>query len=166
MARRTLRIEIKKTGDGRPSLACIREDGSRTWARVHPFLPTHDLAHYAVESVLGIDDAFFGLIAQGWDIDAFAAPGAGLRLPPSALWVERIVGHIERGVATDAETLAAALALDDAPAVGAPGTPGAMVSAAQFAAIGACRAGGIAAWRTLPPGETLRLVFPATDAPS
>lgn len=162
MGRRTLRIEIKKTGDGRPNLACVREDGTRTWSRVHPFLPTHDLAHYAVESVLGIDDAFFGLIAQGWDIDAFAAPGAGLRLPPNALCVERIVGHIERGVAADAEALAAALALDAEQGRGAPCTT---VSAEQLAAIGACRAEGIAAWRALPPGETLRLVFPATDAP-
>ncbi|MFM8779973.1 MAG: hypothetical protein ACKOFO_00550 [Gemmatimonadota bacterium] len=66
-ARRTLRIEFKRTSDGRPSLACVREDGTRTWARVHPFLPTHDLTHCAVESVLGVDDAFFGLIALGWD---------------------------------------------------------------------------------------------------
>lgn len=32
----TLTIELKKTKDGRPSLACVRPDGTRTWARVHP----------------------------------------------------------------------------------------------------------------------------------
>ena len=159
--RPALRIELKKTGDGRPSLACVRADGSRTWARVHPFLPTHDLAHYAVESVLGIDDAFFGLVAQGWDIDDFAAPGAGKGLPPAALCVERIVGHIERGVATDAEALAAALALD---AEQAGGTPCTTVSASQLAAIGTLRAARIAEWRALAPGETLRLTFPAPAA--
>ena len=59
----TLTIEFKKTKDGRPSLACVRPDGTRTWARVHPFFPTHDLTHCAVESVLGFDQAFFGLVA-------------------------------------------------------------------------------------------------------
>ena len=60
----TLTIELKKTKDGRPSLACVRPDGTRTWARVHPFLPTHDLTHGAVESVLGFDQAFFGLVTE------------------------------------------------------------------------------------------------------
>ena len=125
MGRPTLRIEIKKTHDGRPSLACVRADASRTWARVHPFLPTHDLAHYAVESVLGIDDAFFGLIAQGWAIDDFASPGVVRRLPAAAMYVERIVGYVERGMAPDAAALASALALDGTAAAEPTGAAGA-----------------------------------------
>jgi len=54
-------IEIRKGRDGPPSLTCIRADGSRTWARMHPFFPLHDLTHLAVESVMGFDQAFFGL---------------------------------------------------------------------------------------------------------
>ena len=162
MGRPTLRIEIKKTGDGRPNLACVREDGTRTWARVHPFLPTHDLTHCAVESVLGFDDAFFGLIAQGWAIDDFALPGAGLRLPPGALCVEQIVGLIERGVATDAAALGEALALQGAQEGRPPCT---QVGADQLAAIGRLRAALIADWRALAPGETLRVTFPAEAPP-
>ena len=163
-ARRSLRIEIKKTHDGRPSLACVRADASRTWARVHPFLPTHDLAHYAVESVLGIDDAFFGLIAQGWAIDDFASPGVVRRLPAAAMYVERVVGYVERGMAPDAAALASALALDGTTAAEPTGAEFPAVTEEQLAAITALRAACIAEWRALPPGETLRLTFPATPA--
>lgn len=156
-ARRTLRIEIKRTSDGRPSLACVRDDGTRTWARVHPFLPTHDLTHCAVESVLGIDDAFFGLIAQGWDIDDFAAPGVVRRLPPAALCVEQVVGHIERAIAVDADALAEALALEAARTGRAPC---ASVAPDQLAAIERLRGVLLDAWRATPPGDTLRITFP------
>jgi hypothetical protein len=155
--RRTLRIELKRTADGRPSLACVREDGTRTWARVHPFLPTHDLTHCAVESVLGVDDAFFGLIAQGWDIDDFAAPGVVRRLPAAALCVEQVVGHIERAVAVDADALAEALALEAARTGRSPCLD---VRADQLEAIRRLRGALLDAWRATPPGETLRLTFP------
>jgi hypothetical protein len=134
---------------------------------VHPFLPTHDLAHYAVESVLGIDDAFFGLIAQGWAIDDFASPGVVRRLPAAAMYVERVVGYVERGMAPDAAALAAALALDGttvADATEAAGAEFPAVTEEQLAAITALRAACIAEWQALPPGETLRLTFPATPA--
>ena len=156
-ARRTLRIEIKRTSDGRPSLACVRDDGTRTWARVHPFLPTHDLTHCAVESVLGIDDAFFGLIAQGWDIDDFAAPGVVRRLPAAALCVEQVVGHIERAIAVDADALAEALALEVTRTGRAPCRD---VRPDELAAIERLRHALLDAWRATPPGETLRLTFP------
>ncbi len=64
-------IQLKKGRDGPATLACVRADGSRTWGKEHPFFPVHDLTHCAVESVLGFDQAFFGLIARGWDIDHF-----------------------------------------------------------------------------------------------
>ena len=156
-ARRTLRIELKRTADGRPNLACVREDGTRTWSRVHPFLPTHDLTHCAVESVLGVDDAFFGLVAQGWDIDDFAAPGAVQRLPAAALCVEQVVGHIERAVAVDADALTEALALEAARTGRAP-CPS--VPPDQLAAIERLRGALLEAWRSTPPGETLRITFP------
>ncbi|MFM8567519.1 MAG: hypothetical protein ACKOCV_07535 [Gemmatimonadota bacterium] len=160
--RRTLCIELKRTSDGRPSLACVREDGTRTWARVHPFLPTHDLTHCAVESVLGVDDAFFGLIAQGWDIDDFAAAGVVKRLPAAALCVEQVVGHIERAIAVDAEALAEALALEAARTGRAPCHA---VREDQLAAIGRLRGALLEAWRATPTGETLRITFPVAPPP-
>jgi len=85
-------LQLKKVADGRPTLACLRADGSRTWAKLHPFFPEHDLTHCAVESALGITNAFFGLVASGWDLDTFADRGARTRLPVEALWAESIVG--------------------------------------------------------------------------
>ena len=69
-------IQLKKGRDGPATLACVRVDGTRTWGKEHPFFPVHDITHCAVESVLGYDQAFFGLIAAGWDIDDFEKPGA------------------------------------------------------------------------------------------
>ena len=33
----------------------------------------HDLIHYVVETTLGYREAFFGLLAAGWDIQDFGA---------------------------------------------------------------------------------------------
>jgi hypothetical protein len=56
------------------SLTAVRPNGSRTWSRLHPFFPAHDLLHYAVETTLGFHEAFFGLLAAGWAIDDFSRP--------------------------------------------------------------------------------------------
>ena len=91
-----MRIQLKKGRDGPSTLACVRADGSRTWAKEHPFFPLHDLTHCAVESVLGLEEAFFGLISHGWEIDDFAKPGASARLPREAALAEHIVGVLDR----------------------------------------------------------------------
>ena len=92
-------IELKKGRDGPSTLACVRADGTRTWGKVARFFPVHDLTHCAVESVLVFKEAFFGLVASGWSIDDFAAPGVAGRLPVEAVWAESIVGllDLERG---------------------------------------------------------------------
>src|SRR5256885_13197761 len=89
-------IQLKKGRDGPATLVCVRNDGSRTWGREHPFFPLHDLTHYAVECVLGFEHAFFGLIAAGWAIDDFAKPRAASRLPAQAIVAEHIVGVLDR----------------------------------------------------------------------
>lgn len=92
-------IQWKKGRDGPPSLACVREDGTRTWRRVHTFFPLHDMEHCVVESVLAFDRAFFGLVASGWAIEDFEKPGTSARLTDDAMWAEHIVGvlDLERG---------------------------------------------------------------------
>src|SRR5262245_20177690 len=89
-------INLKKGRDGPSTLACVRADGTRTWGREHPFFPLHDLTHCAVESVLGLNEAFFGLIAAGWAIDDFEKPGAGARIPFQGILAEHIVGVLDR----------------------------------------------------------------------
>ena len=92
----TARIRLKKGGDGPATLTLARPDGTRTWSRLHPFSPVHDLLHYAVETTLEFNEAFFGLLVSGWDIDTFGEPGAPARMPPQAMWAETIVGLLDQ----------------------------------------------------------------------
>lgn len=154
-------IELKKGRGGPSTLACRRSDGSRTWATLHPFLPTHDLTHCAVESALGMTEGFFGLIARGWELDDFAAPGAAARLPSQALWAEHIVGLIERQVATDAAGLNEAFqaCLSEAHREGAP-----RLSVQDVEIIDRLRRRLLTRWQGLASGDTLRVRFPASLA--
>jgi len=97
-----LRIEITKQADGAGVLRCTRPDGSATWqkqARHAGHFALHDLTHYAVETVLGYRRGFFGLIAEGWDLDDTTGKGARGALPSEAIEAETIVGlfDAERG---------------------------------------------------------------------
>ncbi|MCL6267408.1 hypothetical protein [Flagellimonas myxillae] len=69
-----MKIQFKKRR-GKPSiLNCIREDGSTTWSEIHPNFEIHDFAHFAVETVLGFTQAFYGLLASGFNIEDFELP--------------------------------------------------------------------------------------------
>ncbi len=93
---RPLIIQLRKGRDGPSVLTCVRADGSRTWSRLHPFHPVHDLLHFALESTLGLRGGFFGLLAQGWSIQDFAAAGAAGRMGDEAAWAECMVGQLDR----------------------------------------------------------------------
>ena len=94
-----LRIRIKKHADGSGALTAVRPDGSVTWQRqkttVSAFFALHDLTHYAVESVLGYSQAFYELLASGWDISDFGKPWARGPLPRQAGDAELIVGFLD-----------------------------------------------------------------------
>jgi len=97
-----LQIEISKRADGAGVLRCTRDDGSVTWqkqAKHGAHFALHDLTHYAVETALGYRRGFFGLIAEGWEVDDTTGKGTRGPLPAEALLVERIVGLFdsERG---------------------------------------------------------------------
>lgn len=97
-----LRIEIFKQPDGAGVLRCTRADGSVTWQKQTKHaahFALHDLTHYAVETTLGCRQGFFGLVAEGWDIEDTTGKGKRGTLPAEALEVERIVGLFdsERG---------------------------------------------------------------------
>jgi len=91
-----LRIQITKRNDGGGVLRCTRADGSVTWQkqtqRHAAHFALHDLTHFAVESGLGLKRGFFGLIAEGWEIDDTTGKGSRGRLPEEAGVVECIVG--------------------------------------------------------------------------
>ena len=90
-----MKIEIVKQPDGAGVLRCTRRDGSVTWqkqARHAAHFALHDLTHFAVETVLSYRRGFFGLIAEGWDVDDTTGKGVRGLLPPEAIEVEKIVG--------------------------------------------------------------------------
>lgn len=92
-------ITFKKHLNKLDTLSCTRKDGSQTWSKIHPGLAIHDLIHYAVETTLGFQNAFYGLLAQGYNIEDFALP-RGERpiallpknLPFEAIYTEFVVG--------------------------------------------------------------------------
>ena len=93
---RGLAIRLKRHTDGSASLTLTRTDGSVTWQRqlgqTGNVFPPHDITHYAVETTLGYEHGFFGLVAEGWEIADFAAPWPRGPLPREAMDVELIVG--------------------------------------------------------------------------
>lgn len=160
-----LLVRIKKKTNGEAALTCERPDGSVTWQRqegqLGRFFPLHDLTHFAVESVLGFDAAFFGSISNGWDISDFAAPGAKNRLTQQAFVAEMLVGFFDleqrTGVLGDADDFAwkAATYCEERKMPSMPFR----ITDAQIVAIRAKRGELFAAWRAVSPGETLELRF-------
>ena len=97
-----MRIEIGKRADGAGVLRCTRKDGSVTWqkqAKHGGHFALHDLTHYAVETALGYRRGFFGLLAEGWDIEETGGKGLHGPVPAETIEVERMVGVFdsERG---------------------------------------------------------------------
>jgi len=91
-----MKVQITKKPDGSGVLRCVRDDGSVTWQkqtdRHAAYFALHDLTHFAVETTLGLRRGFFGLIAEGWDIEDTTGKGARGPLPPEAGEAEMIVG--------------------------------------------------------------------------
>ena len=91
-----MRVQITKKADGSGVLRCVRADGSVTWQkqtdRHAAYFSLHDLTHFAVETTLGYRRGFFGLIAEGWEIEDTTGKGARGPLPPEAGQAETIVG--------------------------------------------------------------------------
>jgi hypothetical protein len=160
-------IQLKKGKDGRSTLACVRPDGSRTWTKLHPFFPVHDLTHCSVEAVFGFRTAFFGLVASGWELDAFDSPEGRGGMSAEALWAECMVGLFDHERATSepwkAETFSEALA---ASLQGMNVPPFRAVTDDEISRVRALRDELAARWRALPPGDTLEVPFPSAVVPA
>lgn len=146
-----LAIQITKRRDGGSVLRCTRADGSVTWQEQEgpnaAFLPLHDLTHFAVETTLGYRRGFFGLIADGWDIDDTTGKGRHGALPDEAVEVERMVGLFDRerasGVGMSVEDFAE--------------FAGRRLAQEQLQAMRSRCAELLWQWRALPPGSALEL---------
>ena len=79
------------------TLTCIRDDGSVTWTHLHRGFVQHDFAHYVVETTLGFQNAFFGLVAKGYDIPGFSEPKTErpFEIPSEAIDAEPVVALLQ-----------------------------------------------------------------------
>jgi hypothetical protein len=160
-----LQIQITKRADGGGVLKCIRADGSETWQkqsdRHAAFFALHDLTHFAVESELGIRDAFFGLIAAGWSIEDTTGKGARGALPLDAQFVENVVGTLDSVRASGARWTAEEFNENTARFAANGGRPAPRrLSDDDLARVRKRRAELFEQWRALPIGQTLELDFP------
>lgn len=151
-----LLVQITKRADGAGVLRCVRADGSATWQkqsqRHAAFFALHDLTHLAVESTLGIRRGFYGLIAEGWEIDDTTGKSPRGPLPPEAGETEFIVGWLDTeragGVIWSADDFNRSAAAHSR-----------RLTEADLRAIRARRSQLFSQWNALPPGATLELRF-------
>ena len=106
-----LTVHLTKQAAGGAVISCVRADGSVTWQRHQgrqaAFFPLHDLTHFAVESELGFRNGFYGLLAEGWNMDETGGKGARGPLPDEAIAVEHLVGMLDLERASGATWTAA-----------------------------------------------------------
>ena len=162
-----LDIRLKRHADGSASITLTREDGTVTWQRQKGSLalvfPLHDLTHFAVEQTLGYRFAFYGLVADGWDISDFSAPWPRGPIPVEAREVEMVVGLFD-GVRRDREhwdaaELNAQLQQLAADSKFARGLIPRAVRDDDLARVRAARSELLSRWAALAGGEALELVF-------
>jgi hypothetical protein len=159
-----LLVQITKRSDGGGVLRCVRADGSITWqkqeGRHAAFFALHDLTHFAVESTLGFRRGFFGLVAEGWEIEETTGKTARGPIPNDAKEVEYIVGSLDSERASGAIWPAEdfnRLAAFYASSSGLPEPR--RLTDEGLARVRARRAELVAQWNTIAPGETLELHF-------
>lgn len=161
-----MRIQITKKANGAGVLRCVRADGSVTWQkqtdRHAAFFALHDLTHFAVETTLGYRRGFFGLIAEGWEIEDTTGKGARGPLPPEAAEVESIVGLF------DAERAGGQIwtveEFNEFAAIQIKGVR--TLSADEIARVKKKRSELFQQWFAVAPGEALELAFDVAAVPS
>jgi hypothetical protein len=159
-----VKLKIKKAGDGNDVMSFVRADGSTTSGRLGSggFGAVHDLTHYVVESSLRLQNGFFGLLQQGWDMRDFEGKGTSARLSDEAIVAECIVGQLTNAVfggpnpsATDFNWL-----IGEAVAGVRPGAIAPFVSPDALAQMQTQLADLLDQWRALAPGQTMELAAP------
>jgi len=157
-------IQFTKRKDGMALLRCVRADGSATWQRQDDdralFFPLHDLTHYAVETELGFERGFYGLIADGWDIADTTGKGARGPLPDEAIETEYIVGSLGAERAGDSPTAAEEFNELSATFAETKGLPAPrQLTNTDLARVRSRMTELFAQWTDLAPGATLELPF-------
>lgn len=167
---RPMLIRMKKTGDG-VVMTCLREGHAAQIRRTayDGFFALHDLLHYAVETALGFDEAFLGLIDSGWSFENFTRRDDPRyrALPPQALAAEHLVNIVSlalrEAVPQDPqllELLTEEINRDVAAAMRKSGVAAPKLSARDVATITTTFAELSRRWAALPVGGEIQLEFP------
>jgi hypothetical protein len=157
-----MKIRLCKGDNRRDTLACVRDDGTTTWSRLTARFAYHDLVHYVVETTLGCQNAFYGLIAQGRDIETFTAsdPTTGARppLPVEAGQVECLIVLLQSQL-WNGTPYAEIVALWEMTCA-SQGLPPPSLTPEQLETIRERVRGYWQQWERLPAGQALEVSFP------
>jgi hypothetical protein len=163
-----LTIRFTKGTDDKPDhLTCVRADGSSTWMRSSDFFVRHDIIHYATESILGCREAFYGLLASGWNIEDFGeldpATGKKREIPAEAGEIEFLVGILQLELISNQPEEELRSAMESAYSNAGMQMPA--LSDEQIAAIRRRVRELYAQWDALPPGGVLEVTFDPQSLP-
>lgn len=163
-------LRMKRLEDG-VVLTCLRAGmpPAIQRSRYGGFFAMHDLLHYAVETTMGFERAFLGLLAEGWSFETFGNRDDARyqTLPDEAVLVEHVVDVLSRRLAEGArhdpelEVLwADEVNAELATVLAAAKRSAFRFSAGQLSAIGRCFDGLAQRWAEVPVGGHMELVFP------
>ena len=158
-----VRITKARHAERPHTLTCFRDDGTSCGQRSHDFFIRHDLTHFAVESVLGYREAFYGLLNQGWDFSTFEErePGSAKvrSMPLEAGKAECLAGAFDVELTAGPQPNETIAALFAEYGIAAP-----EITVESIARIRARRDDLLARWHALSPGESMELQFPPLAA--
>ncbi len=157
-----LRIRFKKLRDGSHNFSCERRDGTHTWQSQPNISPLHDLTHYAVETILGHQRGFYGMVADGWNLTDFGAPWPRGRIPSDADPSELIVGFFDLDRTLEQPLTAEEFNQSKSSYYHQHFGRDAewSISEGELSAIRGRMVELFQQWRQLAPGDTLELAFP------
>lgn len=160
-----MRIRITKGRNGPSTLTCTRDDGSTTWAKVQDYFPLHDMTHFVVETTLRIPNAFYSLVADGWNIPDFAVKGNAKKIPPEANLAEALVSRLQRelmpGMVFSADTYNEEV-LAVLEGIGNPSRR--PVTEDELTDMRTRLRELVSQWKELEPGQSIELNFPLVPA--
>jgi hypothetical protein len=149
-----------------PTLTCIRDDGTTTWfqSKNHgDFFAIHDLTHYAIETILQYDQAFFGLVAHGRNLDDFAGTVHGEKetraYPSEALYAEIMAGLLTVAENTNNKLNYGDFITSLKESCVKHSTPVPKITEVQIQAIRSRVHELTQRWHSTPEGDTLHLTF-------
>jgi hypothetical protein len=155
----SMTIQFKKGKDKPSTLTVIRSDGTRTWTPLKPgFGPLHDLAHFVIETELGLAGGFYGLLNQEHDITDFEEDADRSWINDEGRYAEAVVMTLQYVYHSVAEASRFnEMVAETCGTLSVPSGP-----AFSDEKIGAlCRRykALVERWRQLPPGDILELTI-------